>query len=235
MHHSKPNLGLTGTSKAGTLTGLLQIPPAGSTPCSPNSRKRCNTATSRQAECEGLVVEAKEISPDAAAAAEISETGLDIIFALKSRGWGVFTALQLASGHRHAANVTPGSLESAKPNIKDAKLALKKKVFFKLEKHEGESSQIFRGRAAANQGPQPWSRRVPRLGLQSVNNKVGGRQLFSTLSIVSFVARRTAVTLVNCRSDNRYFWRLVFLTQSAPRVLLRGNLSGAPMLFVASY
>lgn len=36
------------------------------------------------------------------------------------------TALQLATGHRQAANVTSGSLESAKPYIKDVKLALKK-------------------------------------------------------------------------------------------------------------
>lgn len=69
---------------------------------------------------------AKEISPDAAVA-EISETELDIIFTLKKEALeGVFTALQLATGHWQAANVTPGNLESAKPDIKDNKLAFKK-------------------------------------------------------------------------------------------------------------
>lgn len=74
---------------------------------------------------------AKEISPDASVA-EISETELDIIFTLKKEAGG-FTALQLATGHRQAANVTSGSLESAKPDIKDVKLAFKKNVFFQLE------------------------------------------------------------------------------------------------------
>lgn len=63
---------------------------------------------------------AKEISSDVAVA-EISETELDIIFTLKKRKSlrGVFTALQLATGHRQAANVTSGNFESAKADIKE--------------------------------------------------------------------------------------------------------------------
>lgn len=69
---------------------------------------------------------ANEIS-SGAAVAEISETELDIIFTLKRKSWRrVFTALQLTTGQRQAANVTYGNLESAKPDIKDVKLAFKK-------------------------------------------------------------------------------------------------------------
>lgn len=84
---------------------------------------------------------------------------MEIFFTLKRKSWWkVFTALQPATGHWQAANVTSGSLESAKPDIKDVKLAFKNYILStrkKKENHGEKCRQLFSGTAAANQGPQP--------------------------------------------------------------------------------
>lgn len=54
------------------------------------------------------------------------------------------TTLQLATGHRQAANVTSGRLESAKPDIEDVKLAFKKMYSFNL-KNTKENSTRYSG------------------------------------------------------------------------------------------
>lgn len=53
---------------------------------------------------------------------------------------GVFSELQLATGHGQAANVTSGNLESAKPDIGDVKLTFKKCILSTLKKKRRKKS-----------------------------------------------------------------------------------------------